>query len=190
MKKISDLKPNPRNPRKIQDSKKQMLIKSLNEFGDLSGVVFNKKTNRLVGGHQRVSIIEPSHTIIIENTYDVPTRTGTVAEGFIDLDGEKLRYREVNWDEQKEKAANIAANKGAGDWDFPLLIDMLNDLDAMNFDLDLTMFDDKERDTLLGGVSELDTQEKEETKEQTLFECQECGAVTEKSKLKKVTKGE
>ncbi len=146
---VKDLAGNPGNPRTVSPAKLAMLKKSLAEFGDLGGIVFNRKTKQLCGGHQRVSLFGPKTKIEIEKKYTTPTKTGTVAEGFVVLDGERFSYREVNWDETKEKAANIAANKGAGEWDFAKLGDWMRELDDFAFDLDLTMFDENERKDLL-----------------------------------------
>ncbi len=62
---LSQLKSNPKNPRRVTDKKLDMLKKALFEFGDLSGIVFNRKTGQLVGGHQRVKIFSPESKIII-----------------------------------------------------------------------------------------------------------------------------
>lgn len=147
--KIKDLKPNPKNPRTITEAKLEQLKKALAEFGDLGGFVFNRTTKMLVGGHQRAKIFGKDAEVVIEKTYKKPTKTGTVAEGFVELDGERFKYREVVWDEIKEKAANIAANKGGGEWDMPQLSEWLRDIDSYGFDLDLTMFDETDRGDLL-----------------------------------------
>jgi len=138
--KLSDLKPNPNNPRKIEPERLDMLKRSLDEYGDLSGFVFNETTRRLCGGHQRGKVLPPDSEIFIEEKFSTPTRTGTTAIGHVVVDGEKYAYRQVAWDEDKEKAANIAANKHGGEWDTPKLADWLLDLDAKNYDLDLTGF--------------------------------------------------
>ncbi len=54
---IMDLKPAEYNPRTISDDQLERLKKSLEEFGDLSGIVFNRQTGNLVGGHQRLKVI-------------------------------------------------------------------------------------------------------------------------------------
>ena len=54
--KLKDLKPNPGNPRKITDERLSMLKKSIETFGDLSGFVYNRTTQRLSGGHQRQKV--------------------------------------------------------------------------------------------------------------------------------------
>lgn len=148
--KIKDLKPNPKNPRKISDEKLALLKKTLLEFGDLGGFVFNRETKQLIGGHQRAKIFNNDTEIVIEKMYKKATKTGTVAEGYVILNGEeRFKYREVAWDETREKAANIAANKGAGEWDLNLLSEWMIDLDSMGMDLDLTLFDEAERSDLL-----------------------------------------
>lgn len=142
---LNDLKPNPHNPRKITDKKLKALKKSLEEFGDLGGIVFNRRTQRLLGGHQRLQVI-PKDAVIDVLQLPQVTDVGTVAEGFISFNGERFAYREVDWDETKEKAANIAANKGAGEWEWDKLGDWFKELKAEEFDLDLTMFDEEERE--------------------------------------------
>lgn len=142
---VAQLKPNPKNPRTITDVKLGLLKKALNEFGDLGGFVFNRSTQQLVGGHQRAKLFDKKAAVTIDKRYPKPTKTGTVAEGFIVLKGERFRYREVQWDSIKEKAANIAANKGAGEWDFSELGNWFKEIDGLSFDLDLTMFDEDER---------------------------------------------
>lgn len=142
--KIKDLAHNPENPRKISDEKLQMLKKSLAKFGDLSGIIYNTKTKRLVGAHQRTKIFDPETPITITNRFSKPTKTGTVAEGYVEIGKDRFSYRETYWDEATEKAANIAANKGAGEWDDGKLTAWLGELNDLDFDMDFTMFDSKE----------------------------------------------
>lgn len=142
---VKDLRGNPKNPRTVTDEKLTFLKKSLAEFGDLSGIVFNRKTKFLIGGHQRKDVFPKDSKLVIEKKYSKPTKVGTVAEGYIVANGERHSYREVEWDKVKEKAANIAANKGAGDWDQTLLGEWMKELEGFGFDLDLTMFNEDER---------------------------------------------
>ncbi len=149
-----DLTPNPKNPRKITDAKLQMLKRAMLEFGDLSGIVFNRKSGQLVGGHQRTTWMDPEAAVTIVKKYPKPTKAGTIAEGYLELNGEKFTYREVSWGKHREMAANIAANKGAGEWDMPGLTDWMKDLasfDADDFDMSLTMFDEDELEEF-GGI--------------------------------------
>src|SRR3990170_7532280 len=114
---LTDIKSAGYNPRTITDEQLKMLNKSLQTFGDLSGIVYNRRTGNLVGGHQRLKCL-PTDAKIKKKELKEKTKTGTVAQGFIIFDGgEKHTYREVDWDEATEKTANIAANKHGGEWD-------------------------------------------------------------------------
>jgi len=156
---LKDLKPNTNNPRKISDQKLLQLKKALNEFGDISGIVFNRKSKQIVGGHQRVKHFSPTSPITIIKKYSKPTKTGTVAEGFIELKGERFSYREVEWPKKKEMAANLAANNNAGEWDTSKLGEWLKELDEVDFDLDLTMFDE-DKLFKFGGIEKSHTSDK------------------------------
>lgn len=114
---LSELKGNPGNPRTISDDQLKMLKKSLLEFGDLSGIIVNKKSGHVLGGHQRLKVLPDNSQIVIENTFENPTKTGTIATGHVLIDGERFQYREVYVDDTREKAMNIAANKHGGQWD-------------------------------------------------------------------------
>lgn len=100
---LSDLKSADYNPRSITEKAFNGLKYSLEEFGDISGIVFNTQTGNLVAGHQRVkALIEKYGDLEINNFND--------SHGSIIVNGETFPIRYVNWDINKEKAANIAAN--------------------------------------------------------------------------------
>lgn len=172
--KTSELNPYPNNPRIHGDGKH--LEKSILELGDLSGIVFNVRNNLLVGGHYRVKTI-PKESII--EKHDVLDNTGTVAEGVIILpSGQRLNYREVDWDETKHKLACIEANnqKIQWSWDESMLDSQLEDIkiDIGDFDFDeygLNLFSHQ---IDLSGVEikEDNSEEKSSTKAN---ECQKCG---------------
>jgi DNA modification methylase len=202
---IKGLKPNPRNPRKAEKHKLEMLAKSLLEFGSLDGFIFNETSKQLVGGHQRQVIMPEDAQITIERKYEKPTESGTTAEGYVEFGGEKFPYRQVRWQEDKEKAAVIAANKGAGEWDFSKLQEFVLELDEKNFDLDLTMFDEAEREDLFGKSEK--QLEKEKTEDEVpgvpkepisklgdLYELGEhrllCGDSTDKATVERLMNGE
>jgi hypothetical protein len=107
---LQELTPWERNPRTIDEEAKAGLRRSLEEFGDLSSIVFNTRNKRLVGGHQRTSVISEYSTIEIDRRYDPPTATGTTAEGSVVVNGERFKYREVDWTDEKHAAANVTAN--------------------------------------------------------------------------------
>lgn len=147
--KIEDLNPNPRNPRKVTDERLNILKKSLEQYGDLSGLVYNRKTKRIVSGHQRTRVLPRGTDVTINKKFDEPTDKGTVALGHVKINGELIPYREVEWDEPTETAAMIAANKPAGEWDMLVLPDLINELDSLNIDMELTGFDMKEIEEMM-----------------------------------------
>lgn len=155
---VKDLKPNPSNPRHITDEKKTMLKRSLEQFGDLSGIIFNRSTKQLIGGHQRREVMPDDSKIVIEQTYSKPTSTGTIAEGYVLINGERHKYREVYVDKITEKAMNVAANKHGGDFDIPKLSEWLLELDALNYDMGLTGFTKEEIENIMAPVTKLAAQ--------------------------------
>lgn len=126
-KNFDDLKLNPKNPRTISDHDFQALQDSIREFGDLSGIVFNVTTGQLVGGHQRVKAfkrLSGQKQVVITQRYDAPDNKGTVAFGHVTWDNQFFPYREVEWDENREYAANVAANRISGEFDLDLLAEI------------------------------------------------------------------
>lgn len=142
--KIDDLMPADYNPRKdLQpgDKEYEKLRKSIQEFGYVDAVIWNKRTGFVVGGHQRLKVLK-------------------------ELGYEKVQVSVVDLDEQKEKALNVALNKIEGDWDKALLKDLLEEIDTGDFDMELTGFDDKELEKLMTeGEEFIDRPEKEFTEE-------------------------
>lgn len=138
---VEDLTPSSMNPRKISDRRAAELAKSMREFGDLSGIVFNVRTGRLIGGHQRIKNLDPSWKITKRQAKD---NVGTVAVGSISTPWGEWSYREVDWAEKKELTANIAANNQGGEFDLPKL-----KLVLPNTDLSLTGFNSEELEKLI-----------------------------------------
>jgi hypothetical protein len=136
MAKLGDLNPNEKNPRRISESQLEGLKKSLAEFGPLDGFVFNRKTKRLIGGHQRQKSLPPKCPITILEKISKPNSSGTIARGFVETEnGERIVYREVDWPEAKEKAAMVAANKHSGEWETEMLAQIFNELETNDRDL-------------------------------------------------------
>jgi 3'-phosphoadenosine 5'-phosphosulfate sulfotransferase (PAPS reductase)/FAD synthetase len=146
--KIKDLKPAGYNPRKISPEKLAALKKSLEEFGDLSGIIYNTRTQTVIGGHQRIKNMDPSWKIIKKPQTD---KTGTTAAGYVETPHGRLTYREVDWPEIKEKQANIAANQHGGEFDDDLLKELLDNMKLADPELDIELigFDEKEITKLL-----------------------------------------
>lgn len=95
-KKISDLKPAPYNPRKSNEKQEADLKKSLEKFGVVEPIIFNKQTGYIVGGHFRVRELK------------------------------KLGYKEVecvivDLNEDDEKELNIRLNANTGEWNWEML---------------------------------------------------------------------
>lgn len=148
---LSGVKSTARNPRTISAEQRKRLKNSLLEYGDLGGIVFNRRTGELVGGNQRIQEFrnDPAAKVSIVEELKKPDRCGTVAYGFVLANGTRYSYREVDWSAAKAKAANIAANKHGGEFDLPIVTELLKELAEENGDLALTGFSDEELSALL-----------------------------------------
>jgi len=135
------MKRKPNNPRQISKREFERLAADLERFGDLGGVVHNETTGNFVGGNQRSSVFELERQgaqITVTETYAEPTRTGTVARGYVEWRGERYDYRRVRWDTETEDAACLVANLRGGSWDFDALSAWDGDLlQGIGFDGDL-----------------------------------------------------
>jgi len=59
--KVNEINPAPYNPRidlKPGDPEYEALKKSIERFGLVDPLIWNKRTNRLVGGHQRLKVLK------------------------------------------------------------------------------------------------------------------------------------
>jgi DNA modification methylase len=125
-KKVTELIPadyNPRKDLKPDDAEYKKLKRSLEQFGYVEPVIWNKTTGRVVGGHQRLKVL-------------------------IDMGITEVDCVVVELDETKEKALNIALNKISGEWDKDKLMLVIADLQGEDFDVSLTGFDAVDLDTL------------------------------------------
>jgi DNA modification methylase len=116
---INQINPAAYNPRKdLQpgDPEYEKLKRSMQEFGYVEPIVWNKRSGNIVGGHQRYKVL-------------------------LDTGAQEIDCVVVDLDETKEKALNIALNKIQGDWDYIKLKDLLQELDTGEFDIELTGFD-------------------------------------------------
>ena len=100
---FDDLKAAPYNPRKISVEASAGLSKSLEELGDLSGIVWNQRTGHLVTGHQRVAELKRMGAY-----FDAPS--GIILD---EKNGNDYTIRIVDWPIETEKLANLAANNPA-----------------------------------------------------------------------------
>jgi ParB-like chromosome segregation protein Spo0J len=109
--KLSELSPNAKNPRRITAAKKAKLKKSLDDLGNIQPVTFNVRTGKLVGGHKRVEIL--------------------IEAGEIETD-----VWCVDLPAEKESAAMLALNTLSGEWDEEKLSAVLEGLEGSDFDAD------------------------------------------------------
>ena len=119
---ISKLNPAEYNPRKnLQpgDAEYEKLKRSMEQFGYVEPVIWNKTTGRVIGGHQRLKVL-------------------------VDLGLKEVDCVVVEMDEEREKALNIALNKINGEWDTDKLAMLISDLQGSDFDVSLTGFEEAE----------------------------------------------
>lgn len=123
---VSELLPAEYNPRKALkpgDPEYEKLKRSIQQFGYVEPVIWNKRTGKVVGGHQRLTVLK-------------------------DLGYTEIECVIVDMEPTQEKALNVALNKISGAWDMPKLQDLFKDLQGSNFDVTLTGFDAVEIDNL------------------------------------------
>jgi DNA modification methylase len=97
------LKGDPDNPREIDAAALAGLGVSVEEFGDLSGIVFNDRLGLLVAGHQRMAVLRAAGVTTF-------TREGDRGEIVHPATGERFAIRFVDWDDEKHRTANLIAN--------------------------------------------------------------------------------
>jgi len=123
---LDDLAPNPKNPRKPFTADELKTFRdSLERFGDLGGIVRNRTTDQLIGGHKRIEAFRAATTVKVVATPQAKDRQGTVALGYVLVDGTRFAYREVEWTRATEIAANLAANRWGAEWDWRLVAESL-----------------------------------------------------------------
>jgi len=117
---VADLLPAGYNPRVAVEPGSRLyeqLQRSLQMFGYAAPIVWNKRSGRIVGGHQRLSVMIQAFGV------------------------EEVDVRVVDLSDTQEKALNVALNKIAGDWDTAKLASLLRDLDALDDAADVTALD-------------------------------------------------
>ena len=82
----------------------EKLKTSIEQFGNVEPVVWNRRTGNVVGGHQRLAVLK--------------------SMGY-----ESVPCSVVDLDEKEEKLLNIALNKIKGQWDYDKLEEILSDFD-------------------------------------------------------------
>jgi DNA modification methylase len=136
---IDSLRPDPANPRRIDDDELESLTRSLRQFGFVQPVLARREDRVVIGGHQRLVAAR---------------RLGltTVPVTWLDLSVEQARL------------LNLALNRISGSWDQVLLARMLAELgDLPDVDLSMSGFDDDELKDLLRSLDVREKAERTET---------------------------
>jgi hypothetical protein len=131
------------NPRQMTEENKARLKRSIKDYGLIEPLIYNEVTKTLVGGHQRISVLD---------------------EEFIGQDYE-VDVSVVNLSVDKEKALNVALNNEnlAGTWDYEKLKDILTDLEKLPDGIVGTGFTEKDMADIFKEVRLRDLEEEEIT---------------------------
>ena len=122
---LDELQPAKYNPRvdlKPNDIEYKAIENSIDSFGYIEPIVWNKRTGNIIGGHQRYKILK--------------------AKGYTEAE-----VVVVDFDEDKEKAANLALNKAVGLWDDVKVDELLKELSTTEWDMKMFNFDDFDLNT-------------------------------------------
>ncbi len=105
---LTDIKPNPANPRFIKDDKFKKLVQSLKDFPEMAEVreIVVNKDHVILGGNMRFKAMQEA------GWKEAPTKV-------------------VDWPEDKQKQFVIKDNVSGGEWDFDILA---NEWDAQTLD--------------------------------------------------------
>ena len=138
---------NPRKKLKPGDKEYENIKRSILEFGYVDPVIINSDLT-IIGGHQRWKVLK-------------------------DLGYTEIDCVMVDLDKTKEKALNVALNKISGEWDLPLLEELMEELDESMFDISLTGFDAAEIEDLFSNVHDKDVEEDDFDADKALEEIEE-----------------
>jgi ParB-like chromosome segregation protein Spo0J len=122
-KKISDLIPAPYNPRQSTAKQEKHLKESLEKFGLVEPIIFNKQTGYIVGGHFRVRELKK-------------------------LGIKEIECVIVDLNEADEKELNIRLNANTGGWDWDTLANDWDVVDLEAWGLDIPQFDTVEEEVI------------------------------------------
>ena len=151
---VNKLTPADYNPRKISDEALQGLTKSLERFGYVEPIIYNARTERIIGGHQRVKALQ-------------------------NIGQKEAEVVVVDLDEHEEKALNLSLNNAAiqGEWDSEKLNIVLEELRCDFADYDDLKLDELELETNKSANTEEDITFRNEPTEKKgeRGRCPKCG---------------
>jgi DNA modification methylase len=128
--KLADLTPAKYHPRVKQcsgDTTYDALTRSMQQFGYIEPIIWNRQTGNIVGGHNKRNVL----------------LSMGIQEDDVSI---------VDLPLEKEKLLNVALNKIGSDpalWDLPRLKDLIIEFEDLNLDVELTGFDKIEIEKLL-----------------------------------------
>ena len=117
-KQIADLIPAPYNPRQSTAKQEKHLKESLEKFGMVEPIIFNKQTGYIVGGHFRVRELKK-------------------------LGIKEIECVIVDLNEDDEKELNIRLNANTGSWDWDTLANDWDVVDLEAWGLEIPQFDNE-----------------------------------------------
>jgi hypothetical protein len=117
-KKIADLIPAPYNPRQSTAKQEKHLKESLEKFGLVEPIIFNKQTGYIVGGHFRVRELKK-------------------------LGIKEIECVIVDLNEADEKELNIRLNANTGGWDWDTLANDWDVVDLEAWGLEIPFYDEE-----------------------------------------------
>ena len=126
---LADLIPAGYNPRKeLQpgDPAFEALRQSMESFGYVEPIIWNRTTGHVVGGHQRLNVL-------------------------LAMEEQEIDVVVVELPPDKEKALNVALNKITGEWDNQKLDELLRELSDVDL-LAATGFSEEEYEALISRV--------------------------------------
>jgi ParB-like chromosome segregation protein Spo0J len=111
---INDISPNPSNPRIIKDAKFDALVKSIQEFPDMTMVrpLIINQDNVIIGGNMRYMAMKQ-------------------------LEFTTVPCQKVDWDEERQKEFLIKDNLNFGEWNWDDLANDFNQDDLSDWGLEL-----------------------------------------------------
>jgi DNA modification methylase len=147
--KLSDIRPNPNNPRVIKDDKFKKLVKSITDFPqmlELRPIVVNDEMI-VLGGNMRLKALEH---LGIKETYIIKASDLTQKQEQEFIIKDNVGYGEWDWDQ----LANEWDVEDLDDWGLDLPLDFAKELEAEEDDFEVPA-DGIETDIVLGDLFEI-----------------------------------